>query len=271
MTGNEKPAFPPSSAAADNFIENVVKSAAPRNLVNFKLNTSNIIQGDASKVKTSLEEYLNLSRIVPTMKFPDISQTINSLYSEKLDNLVSFNTQSLCFGAALGAAVSAGVAVGMISVASLMSSLGYVPSWWNHMYRKMKEVLRPFVFPPGGDANAGGENSKESKGSTQKLRIIQGKPLSCSFSDEKFFAGAEQSRQCLDSITVSLSKQRLVWDNVLRISVHLVVGHCDAEEFRSILREYPINENICTVSVLYVQQLEDRRDCVQVEAMLQCP
>jgi len=73
-----------------------------------------------TKTSSIIDEYY-LS-FIPKIELPDMNvwtKHINSVISQKLDNLIIQNTQVLAVGAALGAAISAGVAIGCFSFASV--------------------------------------------------------------------------------------------------------------------------------------------------------
>jgi len=74
-----------------------------------------------TKTSSIIDEYY-LS-FIPKIELPDMNvwtKHINSVISQKLDNLIIQNTQVLAVGAALGAAISAGVAIGCFSFASVI-------------------------------------------------------------------------------------------------------------------------------------------------------
>eukprot|EP00554_Chaetoceros_debilis_P011027 CAMPEP_0194112036 /NCGR_PEP_ID=MMETSP0150-20130528/10883_1 /TAXON_ID=122233 /ORGANISM="Chaetoceros debilis, Strain MM31A-1" /LENGTH=373 /DNA_ID=CAMNT_0038801607 /DNA_START=253 /DNA_END=1374 /DNA_ORIENTATION=+ len=286
------------------------------------------IAGAGDRIRISLEDVLKVPRTVkvPRMEFPEITldftKSINDMIVRKIDDLITHNTHMLMIGASLGAAVSAGVIVGIGMVSINTSSTSSSSSWtMGGFFSKIKSCLRPTFFPGGyrcrysdsgkdslreeldsddeqlhseedetsGDVykENGGYHHHGSQGPQPILSIIQAKPLSTE--QTKIPPAEDQCRECLDLITVSLGKRRLLWDDVLKITAFLVIGQCEAAVFREILKEYPIcideNENgsnekssksvslderrVCSISVLYVQRLEDEAASVQIEALVQ--
>jgi len=324
MTVNNGTTPPPPSTGFDNFISNLVNSAAsqklklsslcddidpirdfttackfnPTNVTSLlgfsysslslpTLSVPNISSGSttsttsntttgtgtgAGTIKTSLDDYLYL----PTMKsmaFPDFTKSINALLLQKLEHLVTHNTQVLVIGAALGAAISAGVAIGLFSAWSVFS--GFTGKPFGGLYRKTKSWLGH----NGGDGSGSDSSTnidRQDHNNPQHMntvKIIQGHTISSTFANLSTVSAQDQCRQCLDAITASLGKQRLAWDSVLRISAHLKSDcdcdrNCDATVFREVLKEYPMEEGTAVV-ILYVQRLEEENACVQVEALVQ--
>ncbi len=89
-----------------------------------------------------------------------------------------------------------------------------------------------------------------------------------------------QYRSCLDSITASLKKHSLQWNNVANVSTKLVstaIGSSsvdnddkNAQIFRSMLNEYIVTSSQkrnTLVSISFVSRLEDRNSKVQVEVL----
>jgi hypothetical protein len=280
--------------------------------------------GAGDRIRISLEDVLKVPRgvRVPRMEFPEITldftKSINDMIVRKIDDLITHNTHMLMIGASLGAAVSAGVIVGigMVSISTASSSSS--SSWtMGGFFRKVKSIfftvgdryrnsdgdkvsLRQEVDSDdeqlhseedetAGDVykGNGGYHNHGSQGPQPILSIIQAKPLLTE--QTKSTPAEDQCRECLDLVTVSLGKRRLLWDDVLKITAFLVIGQCEAAVFREILKEYPMcideNENgsnekslksisvderrVCSISVLYVQRLEDERASVQIEALVQ--
>lgn len=262
--------------------------------------------GTGDKIRISLEDVLK----VPRMGLPDLdfTKSINDIIVRKIDDLVTHNTHMIMIGASLGAAVSAGVIVGVGIISTTSSST----SWTTGIFSKLKSYLRPVLYWRGYSDGDKGSLRQEIDGDSEQLdseeddtrsniykdngsyhhhesppilSIIQAKPSS---TENNKSPPEDQCRECLDLITVSLGKRRLLWDDTLKITAFLVIGQCEAEVFRKVLKEYPIciDENgsvekssksvndggvrrVCSISILYVQRLEDGEASVQIEALVQ--
>ena len=300
---------PPSQPKSDCFIENVVSSAKGialselHSLDSLRITSNALLSSYPKPVRVlptgtnhatdrDLGSMMNILQ-VPKMEFPHFD--FHELIVEKLDNLISHNAQVLLIGASLGAAISAGVAIGLFSAVSIMSSYSYSSAsgsgtlWWRRISRRTKRWFHPMAFSRDENANVNGGDSKEniSDGSihsgrdekernlSRRFRIIQGNISSNSTSNNAELpkqsmssSAKEQCQQCLDAVTISLAKQRIHWNQILRISVYLVSERCEAKTFRSVLRDYPLDVDTA-VSILYVQRLEEDHACVQVEALVQ--
>ena len=222
---------------------------------------------------------------------------MNSRIVDKIEDLVRGNTQVLIMGAGLGAAICAGVGIGLFVAVQLFQSfsgsgIGIVsggvtsdgdrnsvsnnavvggggrgdyqsPNWWNVTSRGIRRIFRPILF-----GNSNSDASITNDNNTNALKIIKGcittYPKTCIRTCED---PREQCRQCLDSITVALCKQRLSWDHVLRISIHLVGEKCDALVFRNVLEGYPVKDDM-HVSIVFVQRLEDEHAFIEIEALV---
>ncbi len=323
-----------------------------------------LISGE--NIRTQLEE--NLKELERKYKFQiplplqldpsqiTIIKSINDLLSQKLDEFITHNMQVLMIGAALGAAISAGVLIG-IGVGNATTTTPTAPassasssivstskktcsnSWGLNIYKRWSTWIRRIlpISYGNGKAAVGDSTDDEKKdndndnemNSTSDL-MTQSQPLNthaatrnsrhplhtslCVLqaspspspsppivpsSSNTLVSGTctvtpaeEQCRQCLNSLTISLGKRRLLWDDVLKITAYLVIHQCDARIFRNVLKEFPIREDIdidvdgttrsstnddglrrcapsssCSIVIVYVQQLEDENSSVQLEAL----
>ena len=321
-----------SQSKSDCFIENVVSSAKEltraelRALHNFHplqittnalihpSSTSGNVNSNTNATSDNLDMGLGSIMNLPTLNVPkfDLATSLDEIQNamvDSLEHIVSHNIQVLLIGASLGAAISAGVAIGLFSAitfltspssssSSLSSSSG--SSWWNQ-FRISKKVKGWFHrrqdTPVDSDESGGGDhvtnpgenndgddgNERVEKILSRQFQVIVGTPLPISVpapilkdtgdtsdtTDKIDDHAAEQCRQCLNSITISLAKQRMQWKQVLRITVHLASGRCDAGTFRSVLKEYPCLEKETVVSIVFVERLEDDHASVQIEALVQ--
>jgi enamine deaminase RidA (YjgF/YER057c/UK114 family) len=255
-------------------------------------------QGKDNNSKLSLDEYISFLNIMPKIGFPDICKNLEEMNAhiiDKMEDLVRGNLKVLIVGAGLGAAICAGVGIGLFMAVQMLQSMGNPKAiksvrstdqdqdndntnrrshWWNFMNRSTQRLFRPLSFRGAGDVpRLNGVASTEGNHYHDGLKIIKGcissistcckEPL-CSSKDPQ-----GQCQQCLDSITVALGKERLSWDRVLRINIHLVEEKCDAKVFRDTLKGYPVKDEM-PVSIVYVQKLEDEHAFVEIEALVQC-
>jgi len=213
-----------------------------------------------------------------------------------MEDLVRGNTQVLIVGAGLGAAICAGVGIGLFAAVQLFQSFsggggdggggdGYQsPNWWNATSRGIRRLFRPILFSaaPRINGNSNSDASITHDDHANALKLIKGcittypkcckgsscPPTCCTCAYIRTCEDPrDQCRQCLDSITVALCKQRLSWDHVLRISIHLVGEKCNALVFRKVLEGYPVKDDM-HVSIAFVQRLEDEHAFVEIEALV---
>jgi enamine deaminase RidA (YjgF/YER057c/UK114 family) len=321
-----------SQSKTDCFIENVVSSAKEltraelRALHNFHplqitsnalmhpSSVSGNVNSNTNKTSDTMDMGLGSIMNLPTLNVPkfDLPTSLDEIQNamvDSLEHIVSHNVQVLLIGASLGAAISAGVAIGLFSAITYLtspssSSSSSGSSWWNQfrISKKVKGWFHRRQDTPvdsdesrGGDhvtnpgENNDGDDGKErvEKILSRHLKVIVGTPIPISApaptlkdiadtadtvdtTDNKIGDhAAEQCRQCLNSITISLAKQRMQWKQVLRITVHLASDRCDAGTFRSVLEEYPCLEKETVVSIVFVERLEDDHASVQIEALVQ--
>jgi len=232
---------------------------------------------------------------MPKIEFPDLSkhlEEMNARIVDKMEDLVRGNTQVLIVGAGLGAAICAGVGIGLFAAVQLFQSFsgggvpsnsnsvgvgvgvgGYQsPNWWNILSRGLRRLFRPILFSAAPRINGNSNSDSISHVHANALKLIKGcittpscpPTCTCIRTCEDPW---DQCRQCLDSITVALCKQQLSWDHVLRISIHLVGEKCDAQVFRKVLEGYPVKDEML-VSIAFVQRLEDEHAFVEIEALV---
>ena len=199
---------------------------------------------------------------------------------EKLDAYFVQNAQVLLFGSvcgvAIGAAVTTGLGLGILSAKN-------VPLWCGNLFASVKKYMKSMVSTDSKieDSEKAGEgrdvrsvsssiernnNSVILKDSTKesKIILIQGFPFTNHQRNEALFDPEQQCDNSLNMINLALGKNSMIWSDVARLTVYLVEGKCDADLFRSRLREFPFSGMI---SLIFVHRLEDEAAVVQLEAL----
>jgi hypothetical protein len=191
------------STVAESYLEKLLSSAATK----IKLNSLNFIdtQSIQDKMKfklcntettdltncnylpklsrkemmNPLDEYLSLPRV----KLDDYSKSINQMLSQKIEDILKSNIQVLLLGAGIGAAITAGVALGLVCVGSIIQT-SIISNWWESITHKIKRgalfsKLKYAVEKETQD-NTLGKNELHDDGPRKKgrykLTVIQGKP-----------------------------------------------------------------------------------------------
>jgi enamine deaminase RidA (YjgF/YER057c/UK114 family) len=244
------------------------------------LNSNNYLPKLSRKeIMNPFDEYLSLPRV----KLDDYSKSINQMLSQKIEDILKNNIQVLLIGAGIGAAVTAGVALGLVCVGSIIHATS-VSSWWESItYRIKKRVFSSQLNDTV--ENETHNNTEDVKGqsislnskhlheaSTGKgyytLTVIQGKPIPQVSSS---LATAEsQCRQCLDSISANLNSMKRTWNDVIKMNVTIVSGKFKASSVRAMLDEY-MPGSLPSLSIAYVMQLEDEHSSIEMEVWLGSP
>jgi len=207
---------------------------------------------------------------------------------------------AISVGAMLGAAVAAGVGVGIVAASGCVSGLNYyIPSFWNKALKNLG--FRKVIKASGDDSpqisDSVDVDSKHHQQQQQGVNLqspgeTEGGKLKSSFDTKIIYLkqkhngdervaivkgevgpvrdyqidSRDQCRQCLDSVTVILGKHMFSWPNVRNMNVYLVTGSCSAKVFKSVLSDYPLSPETTIVSILYVQSVENEASCIQIEA-----
>lgn len=76
-----------------------------------------------------------------------------------------------------------------------------------------------------------------------------------------------QCEECFRSVEASLSKNRLSWSDVRKLTVFLVLGECNIHTVRGVMEEYPFPKDRAVTTFLFVQRLEIEHAVVQMEVI----
>ena len=267
-----------SDSAIDGILSNLSKSTASLTHIihpkhqGLRTNiSSDSSLGWPSVPNTGLESFGNFH-------FSNLSKDL----MEKLDVYFVQNMQVLFFGAvcgaAVGAAVTTGLGIGILSAKNVPiwcgKSLDSIKRWVNRTILQFDSSLE-------GDKEKKPLDQDDDKKSTSissnngvvvlkggmrdsNIILIQGLPYTNHERNQVVPGSPEkQCGCCLDMINSALGKTLITWNNVARLTVHLVEGKCDPKSFRSSLEEYPFSG---LLSIYFVLKLEDNDAVVQIEA-----
>lgn len=200
----------------------------------------------------------------------------------RFEQLASEYLTAIAVGAAMGAAVATGVSVGLLAMSGLLRMTNdYVP------------VLYRFLFPNGRSNHdafratqhtrknknessiSRGQSTEESKMADSDISIIHSGlddrgilvVLKGTVKSKFSTSSLDQCRSCLDSVSVLLSKQGMVWQDVKRLTAFLVTDQCDGHTFRQALGEYPFQSSSSILSLIFVQRLEQPQAMVEIEVL----
>lgn len=257
---------------------NFIDTQSLQNKMKFKLcnietsdlsNSSYLPKLSRKDMMNPLDEYLSLPRV----KLDDYGKSINQMISQKIEDILKNNIQVLLIGASIGAAVTAGVALGLLCVGSIIHSS--IPSLWGNMTHRFKGSV---MFSKKDATNYSSEANEQNSvhtvdhdDTTSKGRghgtftIIQGKPISEEFTS--LTTTEDQCRQCLDSIISKMDSLKLTWKDVIKMNVMIVSGKCKASTIRNILNEF-LPGSIPALSIAYVVQLENEASSIEMEVWL---
>ena len=220
------------------------------------------------EMMTPLDEYLSLPRV----KLDDYSKSINQMLSQKIEDILKNNIQVLLLGAGIGAAVTTGVALGLVCVGSIIQT-SIISNWWESITHKIKRgvsfsKLNYEVEKETKDKTLGEREIHDDaprRNGRYKLTVIQGKPVPQVSSSLKTIQ--DQCSQCLQSISSKLDSLKLNWNDVIKMNVMIVSGKCKASTVRKMLDEY-IPGSIPTLSIAYVMELENELSSIEMEVWL---
>ena len=210
-------------------------------------------------------------------KYLQTDVKVSTSFSSRLEQLMSEYLAAITVGAAMGAAVATGISVGILAMSGMLRlTRDYVPllGRWAFQRTKSNSSNKPNAIQYDSSANNGGANGTLSsppesqvsvirKGTPDQLVILKG----CAKHHLSQSSCLDQCRECLDAVSVSLSKQSMAWSHVKRVAVFLVTDRCDAGMFRNVLSEYPLDQSSCIVSCMYVQRLEQAHAMVEIEVL----
>jgi len=116
---------------------------------------------------------------------------------------------------------------------------------------------------------------------TGHLIILQAHPGTATISLEDT-STERQCQSCLQQLDEQLVQHNVQWRDLRRLTVYLVSGRCEAKVLRKGFQDYQqiqqqqqqhhhhhpvVQDSIPVLSILYVQQLEDEKAVIQIEAL----
>jgi enamine deaminase RidA (YjgF/YER057c/UK114 family) len=207
---------------------------------------------------------------------------VNEMLAGNINTFLKGNVPVLLVGACLGAAISAGVAMGIFGMLQYLST-SYDISVHNkssinkskqkpllrRIHSSIKNVLRPFFFKNESHYYSSQQNYEAAKDTSHakqsKIKVMKVQPSQVlSNSNEK------QVRECFDAITLNLGKQLLTWNHVYRITLYHISQNGGLERdsaFQKILKEYPVRKDLVT-TIVQVSKLENENINVEIEAIV---
>ena len=217
------------------------------------------------------------------------AQTQRMSLTHRIEQLATEYVMAVAVGAIAGAAVATGVGVGLLAMSGFSRLTNdYLPSLYHWLFPLHHDRNLFRLGSENGDSYGSTSRieaaideeerrtstitSRQSNSSchvslipsnrgTDQVMILQGKV------QDAYKSSFEQCRQALKSVSVILSKQSLGWKNVKRVTAYLANHKCHSKAFRQALSEFPIEQQQCIVTILYVARLEDPRSVVEVEIM----
>ena len=208
-------------------------------------------------------------------------QEVNEVLAGNINTFLRGNVPVLLVGACLGAAISAGVAMGMFGMLQYLST-SFDISVHNQssinkpkqkpllrrIHSSIKNVLRPFFVNNENQYYSSQLNVEAAKGTSNtiqsKIKVMKVQPSQVPSNSEK------QVRECFDAITLNLGKQLLTWNHVYRITLYHIsqnggLGRDSA--FQALLKEYPVRKDLVT-TIVQVSKLENENINVEIEAIV---
>ena len=199
---------------------------------------------------------------IPSPSIPTTSSTIKTseTLSKRIETVAAQYFSALSVGACLGAAIAAGLIVGTMASSTLFSTLNSFCRWC-------------YYGPHDDSQHLLSTNKRLSAYSTPSLndiKIIIAQANSPTQSNQSSLSNPQdQCCECLDNLAINLINQNLQWNHVRRIAVYMVTGKCTADDFRGAWRKYPhpLNDESVVFTMIYVQQLENEWETVQIETL----
>lgn len=206
-------------------------------------------------------------------------QEVNEVLAGNINTFLRGNVPILLVGACLGAAISAGVAMGMFGMLQYLSTSfdssvhdqsSKQKSLLRRMHSSIKNVLRPFFFKNEIQHHylqKHDEVAKDTSNTIQsKIKVMKVQPRQIhSNSNEE-----EEVRDCFDAITLNLGKQLLTWNHVYRITLyHTSQNSAIGKDlaYQKLLKEYPVRKDLVT-TIVQVSKLEKENINVEIEAIV---